>query len=603
MSLFLATLAMAAAAARVDSVGLTSIDSRIAVRVAISGRPGRVSVQREGNVARVSIRDAELGPRFAAGHRFSWTAPDGSETARLSRLEVAAGPGEVTVRLFVPADTSLDVRRDLHGLLLLLRTEVLGTTQAPAPAPAASLTPAPTKLEQPAARETQLPPPPEEPAPAVPAPPASDTDELARGLFPPRDETPPQAGSSIGELYPRLFPSGAPEAPGPAAATEAVDSGATAGVPLGPLRVRASLDARYVNADTFLESSSQPTRDAFLEVSPKVQVQAPLSEGRLLLGYEPVFRAFARYDQINRASHVGNATLELPLGSRLEARLRDRFVAGTLDTRIVDPGGEYFFGLGRFQRNDLDASSSVTVGPRLTLELTGALGRVRFQEASSFFDFDTQAASAGIGFELTPNLKAVASYAYDAVPRPSARPEAEASSHAGRVALSGELVPLLTGQLAVGYRRQENPNAGSGGRRYSGLVASGTLTRQLRPDASLTLYVLRSTLVSAYETNGFYVSNALQASALLPLPLELQLRTGLGYQWNDYRVETPEIGRPRADHIVGWFASLRRPVARRLFLSGTYRSERRSSNVARFDATSDGLVIQLEWSALGSPLR
>jgi hypothetical protein len=33
-----------------------------------------------------------------------------------------------------------------------------------------------------------------------------------------------------------------------------------------------------------------------------------------------------------------------------------------LDTRVVDPGGEYFFGLGHFNRNDVDAGASIMVG-------------------------------------------------------------------------------------------------------------------------------------------------------------------------------------------------------------------------------------------------
>jgi len=125
----LAALFLAAASARVESVSLTTLDSRLAVRVLLSGTPGLVAVHREGDVARVSIMDADLGLRFAGGRRFSWTPSDGFDPAllaatpaKLDRLEVAAGPSEVSVLLHVPPEVSVDVRRDTRGLLLVFRS-------------------------------------------------------------------------------------------------------------------------------------------------------------------------------------------------------------------------------------------------------------------------------------------------------------------------------------------------------------------------------------------------------------------------------------------------------------------------------------------------
>ena len=124
----LAALVLAAASARVESVSLTTVDSRLAVRVLISGTPGMVAVHREGDVARVSIMDADLGLRFAGGRRFSWTPSDGFDPAllaatpaKLDRLEIVASASEVSVLLRVPPDVSVDVRRDTRGLLLVFR--------------------------------------------------------------------------------------------------------------------------------------------------------------------------------------------------------------------------------------------------------------------------------------------------------------------------------------------------------------------------------------------------------------------------------------------------------------------------------------------------
>jgi len=599
----LAAVLLAAASARVESVSLTALDGRLAVRVTVSGTPGLVAVHREGEIARVSVADADLGLRFAGGRSFSWTPSDGFEPAlvaatpvKLDRIEVAATSSEVSVLLHVPPDVSVDVRNEARGFLLVFRQAPAAAPPervaeaAPAPAPPASVPPPLAVAEAP----------PVATAPA--ATPAPDTAALARRLFPAAET--PAAGGAVADLYPRLFPTGAPQTlPEAAPAVDLIEPGPEAGLPVGPFRVRAAVDARYVDADTFVEATAVPTRDRYLEVQPRVEAATPVGEGQFTVDYAPVFRAFATHDQVNSSSHDLGARLQLQLGSRTTLRARDRFRSGVLDTRVVDPGGEYFFGLGHFRRNDADLGASILVGPRLSVELGGAVGAVRFQEESTFFDYDTRRAEAGLGFELTPSLKAVASYAYDAVPRPDERPEAESTAHSALFTLSGEITPLLNGAVTVGYRSQDSPGAATGGTRYSGLTMSAVLTRQIGRESTVAVYASRSTPVSAYEQNAFYVSSAVQGTIRLPLPARFEFRGGLGYQWNDYRTVASTIGRPRQDDILGWYVSLRRPLWERLFLSGAYRSEDRSSNVDQFDTDADGLYFQLEWDIFGSPPR
>jgi len=607
----LAALLLVSAFARVESVSLTTVGSRLAVWVALSGAPGMVAVHREGYVARVSITGADLGLRVAGGRRFSWTPSDGfdpallaASPAKLDRLEIAATPSEVSLLLHVPSDVSVDVRRDPRGLLVVFREAPAETVpeRVALPVAAAPIVPPPVAEATVTPRMEAALAPPSPPPAAAPSP---DTTELARRLLlPPPAENEPGTTASVVELYPHLFPTGPvqtlPEEAHPAEAIEEVQE---AGLAVGPFRVRASLDARYMDADTFVESFAVPTRDRYLEVQPRVAAAAPVGEGHLTLDYAPVFRAFATHDDINRSSHVLGAGIDLPVGGRTTLRAQDRFHSGVLDTRVVDPGAEYFFGLGHFRRNDVDAGASIMIGPRLSVELAGAAGMVRFQEESTFFDYDTRRASAGFGFELTPSLKAVASYVYDAVPRPDQRPEAEASAHSAQVALGGELLPLLTGDLAVAYRNQDSPNAGPGGTGYSGLTMSARLVRQLGREATLAVSASRSTPVSAYEENAFYVFTVVQGTLQVPLPARLQLRGGVGYQWNDYRTVASDIGRPRADRVLGWYVGLRRPVRDNFFLSAAYRSEDRWSNVDAFDTDADGFYFQLEWDIFGAAPR
>ncbi len=619
-----------AAAARVESVGIATAGMRTGLLVVLSGRPGLVAVQREGESARVSIGGSTLGQVFGGGDRFSWT-PTGRDAdllarspAHLRRLDVVATPADVSLLLRLPTDTSIDLRPDARGLLVFFRESAPASATAATPVPAAAHGAAATPSEEPPeepkptkpAKATEAEKAPEAAAktPAPPATPAATegaattpapvTPDLVRALFPgAASEATSAEKPSVAELYQQLWPGGQPEAAPAASAAAETTAADDTGRPLGPFRVRAGLDARYVDADTFVDASARTTRDRYLEVVPRVDAETPLGAGRLSLGYNPSLRAFATYDEVNSSSHLARADLELPIADTLTLHAADRFVVGTLDTRYADPGGEYFFGLGRFWRNDADGGARLALGPRASFELEGAAGRVHFTESSSFFAYDTRRLSAGIGYELMPSLRAVAYWDYDTVPRPDERPEAESRAHQGRLSLRGDILPLLTGELSIGYRDQRNPNAGPGGTRYTGLTWAGSLQRRLSPEATLGLNLSRTTPVSSFERNGFYVATSLQASVALPLPFEVLLDGGVGYQWNDYRTVATGVGAPRADRLLGWYAGLRRPLHRRLYLSGLYRAEDRRSNVDAFDTSTDGFYVQLQWNPIGPAPR
>jgi hypothetical protein len=556
--------------------------------------------------------------------------------ARLERLDVVATSSDVSLLMRLPPEASIDLRREEGGLLLFFRerpaepgagaaaseaaeaghraasAEPPGEPQRPeeaAPKGSESRTPTKERGGPPAAPAASAA---DTPAPAPPAPagppeagPPQVTPELARALFPGAASEGEKSGEepSVAELYSQLWPNGAPEAAAEAGATAEGTAADDTGRPLGPFHVRAGVDARYVNADTFVDATARTTRDQYLEVVPRVDAEAPVGAGRFTLGYNPTFRALATYDQVNSSSHVARAGIELPLADTLTLHAADRFVAGTLDTRYADPGGEYFFGLGRFHRNDADAGADLALGPRARLELSGAAGSVRFTERSSFFDYDTRRVSAGLSYELTPALRAGAHWDYDTVPRPAERPEAESRAHQGRLSLRGDILPLLSGEVSLAYRDQRNPNAGPGGTRYSGLTWTGSLQRRLSPEATLGLNLSRSTPASAFERNGYYVATSLQASLTAPLPFQVLLDGGLGYQWNDYRTVADGIAGPRADRLLAWYAGLRRPLLRRLYLSGLYRAEDRRSNVDAFDTNTNGFYIQLQWNPLGPSMR
>ncbi len=473
----LAAIVLAAASARVESVGLTTLDSRLAVRVVLSGTPGMVAVHREGDVARVSIMDAALGLRFAGGRRFSWTPSDGFDPAllaatpaKLDRIEIAATASEVSVLLHVPPDVAVDVRRDSRGVLVVFRSAPAEPERvaraAPVATPAPPLRPEPTPVRGRRAasagpgagrRAARSRPPcrscrrrrrahaggsrrPRHRWPRRHRPRAArDTAELAKKLFPAAPADAQAAGSgSVAELYPRLFPTGVPAERQPEAAVAPVDDVVEPGRGHGGRGA-----ARSACAPRWTRATSTPTRSWRARSSrPATSTSRcsrawrrwrPVGEGSFTLEYAPVFRAFATYDQVNSSSHTFGAGLELPGRPERDPprpgplpERRPRHARGgprrrvLLRPRPLPPQrrrrGREHRGRPAPERRARRAPPARCTSWRSRTSSTTTRGRARPVS----------------GFEVTPNLKAIASYVYDAVPRPDERPEAESTAHSAR---------------------------------------------------------------------------------------------------------------------------------------------------------------------------
>ena len=644
-------------AGRIEGVALVPYEGGLAVRLNYTGRPGRVSVTRSGATARVTLAQTQLGWRFGAGHQFEWNpavspllaVPAAAQS--LDLLRIVQGRGETVLVFELPPTVSIDLRQARAAVLVVLRD--LGSpgtlvARAPTPPMAPPLPPRPVPIPAPVAAAPSLAPapmpeptPPSTPEPApqptheptpiplptsaplvtkaepepLPSPtaPASNTGDLYRQLFPTAtgstlsggEPAPGEASDDAGTLYARLFPN-APATQGASSSGENMggeqsERGAETaeGFRAGPFRLRPTFSLSYVSADASLLDTPGTVHDDYFQFEPGIAARAPLRDGSLTLEYLPAFRAGGSFEVTRDPSHLLTGSLDFPIGSDSRLTIADRFVVSTLDSREADPGGEYYFDLSRFRRNLLSANARIGFAPRLFVELGGALNQVSFDQSGGFFSYENRTASAGLGYELSPSLRASVSYAYDEVPAPEERPEAELSANSVLLNLSGDILPLLTGQLTLGYRDETAPRAALEGQRFQGFTMAGTLTRAFSRTSTLSLLLNRSTPVSNFEDNAFYVNTSVQGALAATLPASLTLDAGLGYVWNDYKVPSLETGLPREDRILALYAGLRRSIARNWWVSGFYRRERRRSNLGEFNTTSDGFLVQVSWGLFG----
>jgi hypothetical protein len=302
---------------------------------------------------------------------------------------------------------------------------------------------------------------------------------------------------------------------------------------------------------------------------------------------------------VDEPSHFASVSLEIPTPT-FSVRLSERFAKGVLETYEVDPGGEYFFQLGPYTRNSVSGDLRMGRGGRLALEGGGDYTRVNVGEGAGFFDYESWSARGGLGYEASSNLHASLLYGYLRVPPSPQRPESDSRAHSLSLNLDGEILPLITGRLSVGYTNQRSPKAAPGGTSFSGLTLGASLRKEFTPSTALTLSGQRGTQLSAFEGNAFYVSTAGLAQLTAPLLLGIALNGGAGYHWNDYRTTAQALGRPREDRIFGWSVGVGRAVTRRAYIRADYRREQRRSNVDALDITTDALIVQLGIGFFGS---
>jgi hypothetical protein len=411
----------------------------------------------------------------------------------------------------------------------------------------------------------------------------------------------PPAAADVSTLWATLFPAPAepppleptPVGPGPEAASGEDEDGLSA----GRVRLRPGLEAVYISADSTFESP-QPIHDDYFELRPRVVALAGLGAGALNADYEARWRRGSAFPESEQTSHFINGALEVPVGN-LTVRVADHFAVGTMETREVDPGGEYFFGLGRFRRNRFGVQARLTTASRFRLEGAVAWEALEIDDDAAFFDYDRRIAEARLGYELGPRLLASLAFAHERIPTPSERPLAESTARSVGLELTGELGPRTLAEIAVSLRDQDTPQAAPGGREFTGVVVGARVRYQLGPESMLQLTANRASFPSDFQGNAFYLASGVGAEAELPVPAELTLRLAAGYHWNDYRTTAVSLDEPRRDSIWVGAIGLSRALTRRAWIRADYRRERRDSNLDPFDVRTNAFAVQVGLGFLG----
>ena len=472
------------------------------------------------------------------------------------------------------------------------------------PAVQAEAAPAGERAAQPPA-EREAAPAAESPAePAVQAEPAPAAEVAAQPAVP-REVPLGSAAGDVRDLYAKILPppaGGGPEEGAPAEGSTAEPGVQREGFQFGPVRLRPTLVTSYIDADTALLDTPQPVRDRYFQIEPRLTLDngAAVPGGRKVeLTYNPRFRTSTAFPELRHATHLATLSFEAPVGIRFTVRALHHYARGLIETTEVDPGREYFFRLTPFTRQQSTAGVVVSSGGRFGLDVLGSRDSVRLSDNAGFFDHRTDVASSSLIYELGPESRAFLRYAWEHIPPSAQRPIIESRASTVSLQVTGELIPLVRGDLMLGYRHLSAPRGGSGGTQFDGTVVAASLRKEFTPSAALGLVGHRDTYPSGFEENAFYVTTSAGIEADLGLPLSLVFHGTVGWQRNAYRVPAAGLSVPRRDELIGWSVGVGRSLTRWSFLRGDYRQDRRDSNLPAFDTNGHVFIVQLGLGYLG----
>jgi hypothetical protein len=399
------------------------------------------------------------------------------------------------------------------------------------------------------------------------------------------------------ETAPPVPPPAAGEEPAPTAKADDSDS-----LRLGFFRFRTWLGISYVDTKSSLETP-EPVRDQYLELDPHLSLAAGAKlagQGRLLVTYDPRFRLSSSFEELSHPTHLVTGSGDLPIGTFVILRGSYHYANGLLETTEVDPGREYFFQLAPFVRHQTRLGATANPGGLLNVDVDAMRDSVQVDDTSGFFDHRTETIGGRLNYQLGAASRAYASYEFSRVPPSDERPIVESHANTVAVGVAGELTPLLTADVTVGFTSLSAPLAGEGGTSFRGFTLAASLRKDFSPSASVTLLGSRGTYPSAFENNAFYVASGAGVETDLGLPLSFVFHGALGGQVNSYRVPAAGLDVPRRDEIWAWSVGLGRALTRWAFLRADYRRERRNSNLPAFQTQAHLFMVQLGLGFLGS---
>jgi hypothetical protein len=341
-----------------------------------------------------------------------------------------------------------------------------------------------------------------------------------------------------------------------------------------------------------LSKNYQPT--TALIVSPTIEALLPFTRNGIRLDYTLTYRDYRNLHIGQNFDHIFNADSEFELSPTVTLAVRDHYSMSSLDAREFVPGREVVFADSRFRRNDADVRLSWALSENDSLSLQGGWNRLSFIDTNSpaespFYSYNQMSYTGTYKRDVSERFAIFGNGGYHQNKTEDPRNLANSKGFEAEAGIDGSLTPLIAAQLSAGIRWDSYPGLSSRAARV--FILRGAFSKEISERSAVTLSFSRSSNLSYFQQNPYFVSTGVGGSYSRELGPKLIASISTGYQKNGYPTALQSglgipidlVGRrPRSDNYVDLDLSVRYRFNDWLAMDARFGVMRRTSDIPDF---------------------
>jgi hypothetical protein len=364
---------------------------------------------------------------------------------------------------------------------------------------------------------------------------------------------------------------------------------------LGPVYVTPSLALDELGLDTNVFNNATELSDFTFTVIPGAQLAVPFGSRGVISA-----TTFAEFIYFNRYSSERSVNPDVKVRGEFSLHRVTLFLSPSYVNSRRQPSLEIDERV-RHTNTDITGGGRVRVSQRLSIEASGGVARVSYDEGTIFdstslretLNRRTQSASLAFHHDVTPLTRASLRTTYS-VDRFDYTPARDATNIAVVPGVEFKPLALVSGSAAVGIRRfrPENPLIQD----FTGVIANANLAYTLQGFTRFRFSASRDLAFSYSQSAPYYVSNQYGLGVDRHIGGKFDVTGGVDWLMHGYKVIDgiePIGDEPPVDRLKTWALGVgyRLARARRVGFDVTYRE--RSSNTEFFIPYSG---LRVMWS-------
>jgi hypothetical protein len=368
---------------------------------------------------------------------------------------------------------------------------------------------------------------------------------------------------------------------------------------VGPFLFSPALQLTWQDRDNIFYTPDNEVRDQVYLIRGQLLFELPINESHVYFSYSPQYTDYRTYELQDNWSHYFDVGGSFLFSNGLALRARYNYIIGNLETRLVDPGGELYYGDPRFVRNYAEVAADYWFTNRDGIFVDFSWTDLDHSDPQLFYDYTSIAGGIGWLHQLSPNLVMDARYGvvdFQAHDTPiHSNSFRDSLSNVYTLGFRGQLSPVVATEGRIGYQtihydlQPGDPPIED----FSGFIVNGFVSWDMAHGSVLTFDVLHAPYPSNYADNANYVATGAGLTYSLDRGSVFGQAHGR-FQNNDYDLPDPITDEVRSDDILSLGLGLGVRFNDHMSLFGSYLFEDRES-LYRYSYTTNiytlGLVL------------